>query len=72
MLGRRLRRIPIQPGLLIFLTTLKTADRIAAFHGQADVIEPIEQAFLEERINLERIDNPVGGINFLLFQICWI
>src|SRR4051794_18362841 len=42
-----------RPGALLLRLGLVAVDRGLLFHGEADVVEPVDQAMLAERVDLE-------------------
>src|SRR5690606_2480331 len=59
----------VQPGVRGAIPLLERADPLLLLQGQADVIEPLEQAVLAKRVDLERNDLAIGTRDFLLLEI---
>src|SRR5580658_2530995 len=58
-----------QPGPAVFLPLFVALDRRRFFQGQTDIVEPVQQTMLAERVDLEGDRMAVGPADRLLLEI---
>src|SRR6266851_616504 len=59
----------MQPGLGVLLAGLEVVDLRLLLHGQADIVEAIQQAMLAEGVDREMHGAAVGSLDLLLLEV---
>src|ERR1700752_3694636 len=59
----------LRPGSRQLRLLLEAVDLLALHHGEADIVEPVEQAVLAVGVDLEAHHAAVGPADFLLLEI---